>query len=449
MTHRVDSMRQSAVLIFAVAGTAFTAAADDVSFSREIAPVLVQKCQGCHNDRKSKGGYRVDTFQALTRPGDNGEAPLTPGHPERSALFRLISTADEKKRMPQKDDPLPPAQVSLVEKWIREGARFDGADPTSPLSTLGPSSNPTAPHVYPRRVPILSLAFSPDGGLLAAGGYHEVTVWDRATGKLAKRLGRLPQQTQSLAWLPDGSAVVAACGTPGALGELWILPTDGTRRPRVLDRTPDMMLCVAVSPEGKRVAAGGTDGMVRVFDASTGRRLLLVEPHADWVTAVAFSPDGKRLATASRDKSARVFDAATGEAQSAYLGHAEPLYALAWDSGGQRLYTGGRDREIHVWEPLAEGKKVGEIKGFEGDVLRVLVAGDSLYSSSSDGKVRKHSTAKRELVQTYAGSSEWAYALALTKDGNTLSTGDFAGSVRIYDPDKPEPTTTFVAAPGR
>src|SRR5947199_4759748 len=100
-----------------VAPNSSAGAKSDVVFTRDIAPVLVQKCLGCHNAQKHKGGYRLDTFDHLLHPGDGEAAPVSPGHPESSELFRLITSSDEHKRMPQKDDPLPAKQIASIEQW--------------------------------------------------------------------------------------------------------------------------------------------------------------------------------------------------------------------------------------------------------------------------------------------------------------------------------------------
>ena len=424
---------------------------DEVRFTAQIAPVLVQKCQGCHGPEKPKGGYRVDTFERLMKPGDGGTAPVTRGIPAESELYRRISSHDEKKRMPQKDDPLPAGQVGLFERWIKAGATFDGPDRAAPLSLLIPSAqqHPAAPQVYPRPVPILALAFPPDGKELAAGGYHEITFWDPADGRLLRRAGNIARQTYSLAYSPDGSLLAAASGTPGTIGEVRLFSLATLAPSRLLDRIGDVMFSVSFSPDGTRLAAGGADGAVRVYDVATGKRPLLIEQHADWVTAVAFSPDGKHVASASRDKSARVFDAATGEMQSAYLGQDAPVFAVAWAPDGKRLYTGGRDHEIHVWEPNTDGKKVAEILGFGGDVLRLAVVGDSLFSCSADGKARRHATGgKRELAGTYDGNTDWGYALAVGEKTGRVATGGFDGTVRIYTVADGTAVSAFPAAPG-
>jgi sugar lactone lactonase YvrE len=439
------------VILPEVVGVVAARAEDGVRFTEGVAPVLVRKCQGCHGPEKAKGGYRVDTFERLTKAGDGGTAPVTPGDPENSELFRRITTKDQKKRMPQKDEALPAEQIVAIEGWIRAGAKFDGKDKSAPLAVLVASGkeHPAAPKVYPRPVPVLALAFSPDGKQLAAGGYHEITVWDPADGRLLRRLGNVARQTHALAWSPDGKVVAAASGTPGSVGEVRLISPGNSEESRLLDRTGDAMLAVAFSPDGRRLAAAGADGALRVYDTASGRRLLLVEQHADWVTAVAFSPDGKSIATASRDKSARVFDAATGEMHSAYLGHAGPLFAVAWDAEGKRLFTAGRDREVHVWEPAAEGKKIATIGGFGGDLLRLAVSGDSLFSCCADGKLRRHATGgSRQLLRAYDGGADWLYALAVHQPTSRVAVGAFDGTVRLFSVDDDRPAAAFVAAPG-
>jgi WD40 repeat protein len=347
--------------------------------------------------------------------------------------------------MPQKDDPLAAGQVSVIGRWVRQGARFDGADRAAPIQSLLRVSHPPAPRTYAHPVPAVALAFHPDGKTLAVGGYHEITLWDAATGKLVQRIGNVAQQTHALAYSPDGALLAAAGGTPGSLGEVRLFPTTDPIAARVLDRIGDVMLALCFAPDGRTLAAGGADGMLRVYDVATGSRTLLIEQHADWVTGVAFSPDGTKLATASRDKSARVFDAKTGEMLSAYFGHEEPLFAVAWAADGKRVFSAGRGREVHAWEPTAEPKKLREIKGFGGDVLRLAVAGESLYSTSADGKLRQHDAANGDLLHTSEASREWTTGLALAS--SHVATGAFDGSVRVYDAKTLECTTTFVAAP--
>jgi hypothetical protein len=105
------------------AKTSDSGTSEPASFVRDIAPILNKKCIACHGPDKSKGHYRVDTFESIMKQGSSELPPVTPGNTAASHLFELITDADPDDRMPQKDDPLSDAQISLVKRWIEQGAR--------------------------------------------------------------------------------------------------------------------------------------------------------------------------------------------------------------------------------------------------------------------------------------------------------------------------------------
>ena len=139
-----------------------------VSFSKDLAPILAKKCVACHGPEKSKGHFRLDSFDWLMKAGESKSAPVLPSQPEQSELVRRLTATDEDDRMPQKDDPLPASQIALIERWIKDGAKFDGADPQAPLITLIPKApHPDPPSVYRHPVPITALAFDRSGNAWA------------------------------------------------------------------------------------------------------------------------------------------------------------------------------------------------------------------------------------------------------------------------------------------
>ena len=195
-----------------------------VAFLRDVAPILLRRCSGCHGSRVSRGGYKLHDFSSLMRTGESGELPVVAGKPEASELYRRLLEKDPDVRMPREDDALSATEIGRIRNWIAAGARFDGTDPKIPLrAQLAPRIHPVAPKAYPLAVPIFALAFSPDGKRLAVGRYHEVTVWNPLNGQLLQRLQRRPQRIHSLDWTSEGAEVLVGGGTPGEYGELALV----------------------------------------------------------------------------------------------------------------------------------------------------------------------------------------------------------------------------------
>ena len=420
-----------------------------VSFSQEIAPILFKQCQTCHGPSKSKGNFRLDSFDRLLKPGDSKASPIVSGKPDQSELYRLLVTDEEDDRMPKKGDPLSAEQIAQIKWWIEQGAKFDGGDRKAQLSILALDQRlPDPPEVYRQTVPITALAFSPNGSELAVNGYHEITLWHPEDGKLVGRIKKIAENTYALAYTPDGKWLAAACGTPGALGEIRICDPMNRSAGKVLERIPDIMLAARISADGKHLAAGGADNAIRVYDIATGKRELLIEQHADWVTDLAYNPDGSQLASASRDKSARVFDTKTGAMHAAFLGHEEPLFGVAWSDDAKLIFSAGRDRKVRVWTPT-EAKPVDPIGGFDGEPFKLETDAGMLFVSGADGMVRQFSQDGRSLVRAYPGMSDWVFCIAVDRKNHRLAAGSYRGEVRIWDIASGKLLTTFVAAPGR
>ena len=424
-----------------------TAAPTDVSFTRDIAPILTKKCVTCHRPEKAKGNYQLHNFESLMKPGASQQAPVKPGQPAMSELFRLLVAADADDRMPQKDDPLPKGQIALIESWIQQGAKFDGPNATAHLTSLIPREpHPNPPTSYARPVPVAALAFSPDGAQLAASGYHEVTLWDASNGKLLRRVKNLPQRIQALAWHPAGQWLAVGGGTPGQSGEITLVDVTKGEVGKVWGRTIDTVMTLAFDAQGERLAAGGADNAIRVFSMPDGKELRLIQQHADWVLGLAFSPDGQHLASASRDRSARVFGLATGELEASYMGHEAPVSGVTFSPDGKSVYSCGRDKEVHFWA-AKDGKKSGEIGGAEGELFRVLLADGQVFSCGADAQVRQHKLDDRSLVRALAGHGDRVYALAAHAPGKRLASGAHNGEVRVWNWEDGKPVAHFIAAP--
>jgi len=110
---------------------------ETVSFRRDIAPMLVNICIGCHSGNNARGDYRFETFEQLLQGGPTGNT-VVPGKPDESYLIDLVLRQDPLK-MPAGQAQLKLSQAKAFETWVREGAKFDGTDPKAPIRTLVPS----------------------------------------------------------------------------------------------------------------------------------------------------------------------------------------------------------------------------------------------------------------------------------------------------------------------
>ena len=454
-----------------------TPPAPPVSFLRDLAPVLVQNCIGCHNAKQSQGKYVMTTFAQLAKGGKAGAGiNLEPGDPDSSYLVELCRV-DGEPRMPYKLDPLPAASIALIERWVREGAKYDGASPTEEwLGALRKLNPPVIPDAYPAPVPITALAFTPDGSKLVASGYHEVTNWGPGDGKLIGRTPGLAERTHDIAFSPDGRWLATAGGDPGQYGSVRLvainpdatprptfgfpdsvdafLPPDG---PPILRPAPsvrefpemiDSALAVAFSPDSRKLAAAGADRAVRIWDVASGAELLTIEDHADWVLALAWSPDGRRIATASRDKTSKVFDAATREVLATFPGHAEVVTAVSFAPDGKYVVSGGHDNQLRVWNPDDDAKQIQVVGGFGGAVFRLRFSpdGKTLAATGADKVVRIFENYNPKPPLT--GPADWVYSLAFAPDGRTLAAGSWDGAVHLWSLPDGKPARQFVAAPG-
>ncbi|MBL8830100.1 MAG: hypothetical protein JNM18_24190 [Planctomycetaceae bacterium] len=429
---------------------AAAAAPGQVSFVKDVAPILIKNCMACHGPRDPKGQYQLHTHEAFAKSGESGEAAVKAGKPSESYLFTLIASKDASDRMPKDADPLPPAQIELIRKWIEQGAKFDGPSAKAELVQIVPKQpHQAAPEKYRVPVAVTAVAFNPAGSELAVAGYHEVTIWDAAKGTLLRRIGNVDERVYGLAYSPDGKTLAVASGTPGQTGEVALYDPASGKQTKSLATLGDVVFCVAYNTVGTKLAACAADRSIRVFDVAKGAQERLIEDHADWVMTVAFDAEGNRLVSGSRDKTSKVFDLKTGEAVATYPGHSETVYTAAFTADGKQVVSGGGDKKVHTWNP-ADGKQVGNLGGFGGDVYKLVMRKDKFYTSSGDKSGRQHELADRKILKTYAGLGDYAFALDEHEATKRVAVGGFDGQVFIFDLEKEKDNVVakFYAAPG-
>ncbi|MEU4217258.1 helix-turn-helix domain-containing protein [Actinoplanes sp. NPDC026623] len=259
---------------------------------------------------------------------------------------------------------------------------------------------------------VSSVTFSPDSAtLVTTSADRMVGLWDVRDPGNVTRIAVLAGHRGSVdqaAFSPDGR--VLATASSDRTIRLWDV-TD-LRRPRPIATLPGKRawFAVAFSPDG-RTLAGGDERDVRLWDVTDPRRPAgagVLTGHTDVVSMIAYSPDGRTLATGSYDHTARLWDLARGISSSVIRGHTGLVYSVAYSPDGRTLATGSGDATARLWNVTDPRRPVP---------ITVL---DRHADEPGD-------------TNAIAG-------VAFSPDGQTLATGSYDYTVRLWELTGPAPT---------
>lgn len=115
----------------------------------------------------------------------------------------------------------------------------------------------------------------------------------------------------------------------------------------------DGVTSVAISPDGRRIAAGSVDSVIRIWDTETGKPIDRLEGHKESVYSIAFDPEGRTLVSGALDKSLRLWDVhgAKSKCVGTFFGHKDYVLSVAFSPDGNWIVSGSKDRFVHFWEP--------------------------------------------------------------------------------------------------
>jgi len=322
---------------------------------------------------------------------------------------------------------------------------------------------------------VKAVAYSPDGKILASGGYDKLRFWDVATGREVQAFPEVWQGggfCSAFAFAPDGTTLAAGSGWSSSSGpiHLWnvatgkqVFQTANAGRPG----QSRYLQSLAFSPDGTTIAAAYGDRSISLLDARSGDALLDLQLGKKGCPCIAFSPDGSLLASGIDKEGVGtigIWNLETGQPPLVINAeHGRGAHSLAFAPDGKTLYSGGHKRtaiedgsqknvsrkmsEIRIWDATT-GRRIGVLEAYElgsgGCVIRVSKDGRSVFCAS-DREIRIWDAATGKLVRAFPwlGTVRGSHMLAVSPDGGTLATATYKNAIQLWDVRTGKPLVSF------
>ncbi|MCC5643950.1 LuxR C-terminal-related transcriptional regulator [Nostoc sp. CHAB 5824] len=278
---------------------------------------------------------------------------------------------------------------------------------------------------------VRSVAFSPDGQTLASGSEDQtVKLWNVHNGKCLKTFQGHNSQIWSVSFNHNGE--ILASGSDDQTVKLWDMREGKCLK--TLQGHSSWVRSVAFSPDGQTLASSSDDQTVKLWDVREGKCLKTLEGHSSWVRSVAFSPDGQTLASGSEDQTVKLWNVDEGNCLKTLEGHSSWVRSVAFSPNGQTLASGSEDQTVRLWD-LSEGRCIKTLQGHSSWVRSVAFSPDSrtLASGSDDQTVRLWDVSEGKCIKTLQGHSSWVRSVAFSPDGRTLASASDGQTVKLWD----------------
>ena len=299
---------------------------------------------------------------------------------------------------------------------------------------------------------IISVAFSPNGQLLASGSWDDtIKLWQvhNRGAQLLKTLTGHKNPVLSVAFSPNGQLL--ASGSLDKTIKLWQVQDGGAQLLKTLTGHKADVNSVAFSPNGQLLASGSYDDTIKLWQVQDGGAQLLktLTGHKRWVNSVAFSPNGQLLASGSADDTLKLWQVQDGGAQllKTLTGHEYSVFSVAFSPNGQLLASGSADKTLKLWQVQDGGAQLLKtLTGHKADVNSVAFSpnGQLLASGSWDKTIKlwQVQDGGAQLLKTLTGHKNPVLSVAFSPNGQLFASGDgsfdddatFGGIIKFFAP---------------
>jgi len=278
---------------------------------------------------------------------------------------------------------------------------------------------------------VRSVAFSPDGTILASASSDQtIRLWDISSGHCLKELRQHSSWVRSVAFSPDGT--ILASGSGDYTIKLWQVHTGECFK--TLQGHHHWVWSVAFSPDGQSLVSGSEDRTLKLWDVSTGECLHTLEGHTLWVRSVVFSPDGSAIASGGGDNTIKLWDLETLTCLQTFQGHSHRVRSVVFSPRGDMLASGSGDYTVKLWD-IRTGQCLKTLYGHSNRLESVAFSPDgiTLASVGEDRTMRLWDTSTGQCLRTLQGYATWVQSVHFSPDGTTLASGSEDHKVRLWN----------------
>lgn len=278
---------------------------------------------------------------------------------------------------------------------------------------------------------IWSVAFSYDGHFLASGSNDQtVKIWDTSTGQCFNTLQGHQAGIRSVAFSVNNQILVS--GSEDQTVKLWDISTAHCFQ--TLEGHNGGIQSVALSVDSRLLATSSDDQTIKLWDINANSCLQTLKGHTRRVYSIAFSPDNQIIVSGGHDQTVKLWDVNTGKCLQTLNEHVDLINSIAFSSNGLIFASGSDDHTIKLWD-VSSGRCLKTLQGHTSRVWSIDISSDGLLlaSSSDDNSVKLWDISSGRCIKTLEGYINVIWSVRFSADGLVLASSSSDKNVRLWN----------------